>query len=178
MIIFNNIFIMNILLNILHLLSNLPNNDLSMEKVHFVRLNSKLGHVNSRINFLLDCRFFYLTPAFIHHKTSKLNYEPHVPLANKVAKLRLSMLNEEIKSAFRMKAYLQRGLNRSASALQDSVHWIWLHQHCKLVYAEALRSGQERLLKKLNNLSLQQQVGEITLTKSRDWGANTSLQTS
>ena len=125
MIIFKTFSIMTILLNFLHLLSNLRNDDLSMEKVNFARLNSKLGHVNSRINFLLDCRSLQLTPAFILHKTSKLNYEPQMALANKVAKLRLAMLNEEIRSAFRLKAYLQRSLDRSAEMLQtDHNHWL------------------------------------------------------
>ena len=104
-----NIFLnMNKLLNVLQLLSNLPHNDLSMEKVNFVRLHSKLAHTNSRIDFLLDCRSFQLTPAFILHKTSRLNHVPQAALANKITKLKLSMLNEEIKSAFRAKAYLQR----------------------------------------------------------------------
>ena len=117
MIIYNIVFIMNVLLNVLQLLSNLPKSDLSLEKVSFARLNSKLGHVSSRINFLLDCRSTELTPAFILHKTSKLNYERQDPPANKVAKLRRSMLNEEIKSAFRTKAYLQRCLDRSSNIL-------------------------------------------------------------
>ena len=64
MVIFNSYIIMNTMLNVLQLLSNLPTNDLSVEKVNFARLNSKLGHVNSRISFLLDCRSLQLTPAF------------------------------------------------------------------------------------------------------------------
>ena len=127
-------------------------------------------HVNSRINFLLDCRSLQLTPAFILHKTSKLNYQPQVPLASKVAKLRVSMLNEEIKSAFRTKAYLQRSLDRSADILQrNSCHWQWLHQNCKLIFAEELRSGQERLLKKLDNLSIHQHGRHLNLVRTRTY---------
>ena len=65
MVISKNFFIMNTLLNLLQLISNLPSSDLNTEKVNFARLNSKLGHVNSRINFLLDCRSFKLIPSFV-----------------------------------------------------------------------------------------------------------------
>ena len=161
---------MNTMLNVLQLLSNLPTNDLSMEKVNFARLNSKLGHVNSRISFLLDCRSLQLTPAFIQHKTSKLNYEPQAPLASKVARLKHSMLNEEIKSAFRTKAYLQRGLDRSADILRgDPGQWPWLQEHCRLIFAEELRTGQERLLKKLGSLSLQQHGNRLNYGKTRTY---------
>ena len=106
---------------------------------------------------------------FILHKTSKLNYEAHVSLANKVAKLRLSMLNEEIKSAFRTKAYLQQSIHRTADILQDnSSHWLRFRHQCKLVLVEELRSGQERLLKKLTNLSLQQHGTRMNLGAERE----------
>ena len=170
MIIFINFLIMNLLLNFLQLLSNLRNDDLSMEKVTFTRLNSKLAHVNSRISFLLDCRSSNLTPVFILYKTPKLNYVPNHPLANKVVKLRISMLNEEIKSAFRKKAFLQRSLDRSADVLQrDKDHWSWLHHNCKLIFADELRSVQQRLLKKLDNLSVKQYGRHLNLNKTRTY---------
>ena len=173
---------MTILLNFLHILSNIRNDDLSLEKVNFARLNSKLGHVNSRINFLLDCRSLQLTPAFILHKTSKLKYVPQTTLASKAAKLRLAMLNEEIRSVFRLKAYLQRRLDRSAEILQtDHNRWLWLLENRRLIFAEELRSGQDRLLTKLRNLSLQQHGIQLNCSRTHtykriNWLVNNLLQ--
>ena len=137
-----------------------------MEKVNFVRLHSKLPHTNSRIDFLLNCRSFQLTPAFILRKTSRLNHVPQEAPANKMA--RLSMLNEEIISAFRAKAYLQRSLDRSAYILmRGSTDWLWLYQNCKLVFAQELRSGQNRLFKKLETLSLHQNGVQLNLRQTK-----------
>ena len=73
-----------------------------------------------------------------------------MPLANRVAKLRLSMLNEEIKEAFRTKAYLRRCLDRSADILKEIyADWIWLHEQSRLTFVDELRLTQERLLKKV-----------------------------
>ena len=92
------------------------------------------------------------------------------------------MLNEEIRSAFRLKAYLQRRLDRSAEILQtDHNRWLWLLENRRLIFAEELRSGQDRLLTKLRNLSLQQHGIQLNCSRTHtykriNWLVNNLLQ--
>ena len=148
-----------ILPTILQLINCLPRTDLSQEMVNFIRYNQKLALAIGRINFLVDCRHHGILPTFIVNKTHQIAKDGykyrHISL--QVSRLQKSLLNEEIREAFRRKAFLQRCLTRSASCLRESCpRWMWLHQQGKLVLNDELRTVSKRLSKKLRGLLNQQ----------------------
>ena len=123
-----------ILPTILQLINCLPRTDLSQEMVNFIRYNQKLALAIGRINFPVDCRHHGILPTFIVNKTHQIAKDGykyrHISL--QVSRLQKSLLNEEIREAFRRKAFLQRCLTRSASCLRESCpRWMWLHQQGK-----------------------------------------------
>ena len=51
----------------------------------------------------------------------------------------------------------------------DHNHWLWLLENCRLIFAEELRIDQDRLLKKLSNLSLQQHGKQLNCSKTNTY---------
>ena len=122
--------------------------------VSFIGLNQKLARTLGQINFLIDCRTSNILPNFILNKTSQLNKQTKKQrIANQVSKLQKTLLNEEIKDAFRRKAFLQRAMTRSAHILEShQEEWHWLHSQGKKTFLEELQIVKHRLMRKLRHL--------------------------
>ena len=140
--------------NTIELNKTLPISDRTKEMVTFVGLNQKLARTLGQINFLIDSRSLNVLLTFILNKTTHIKKEERKRrIAIQVSRLQKTILNEEIRDAFRRKAYLQRSLSRSADFLNTrQEEWNWLHNQGKLIFLEELRTVKSRLMKKLKNL--------------------------
>ena len=150
-------------------IKTLPISDRTQEMVSFIGSNQKLARTLGQINFLIDCRSFNILPNFILNKTAQLSKQGHKQrIANQVSKLQRTFLNEEIKDAFRRKAYLQRCMNRSAYILEaNPEEWKWLHSQGKRIFLEELQLVKHRLIKKLSKLCMSQGKTRINQDSSR-----------
>ena len=160
------IFIMSaILANI----KTLPINDRSREMANFVGYNQKLARTLGQISFLVDCRALKIMPTFITNKTAQITktHQNH-RVTSRVDALTKTMLNEEIKDAFRKKAFLQRSMSRSAELIGESTaEWRWLHGQCKKLFIDELATVRERLCKKLTELRKKAGHLNLDLTRSK-----------
>lgn len=156
-----NLFILNYYLimaqTTINYIKTLPINDRTKEMVTFVGSNQKLARTLGQINFLTNCRKSNIMPSFILNKTANLIDYKKQRVAKQVLKLRKTLLNEEIRDAFRKKAFLQRSLTRSAKLLQNnSEEWPWLYNQGHEIFHQELLSVRHRLSKKFASLSLKQ----------------------
>ena len=128
----------------------LPTSDRTKEMVNFVGSNQKLARTLGQISFLIDCRSLDILPTFILHKTANINnQDKKQKITTLVSKLQKTMLNEEIRDAFRKKAFLQRSLSRSAHILEThQQEWRWLHHQGRMILQEELQQVKLRLMKK------------------------------
>ena len=138
----------------IELIKTLPINDRTKEMVSFVGFNQKLARTLGQINFLIDCRSLDILPTFILNKTAHIKKEERKRrIAIQVSRLHKTMLNEEIRDAFRRKAFLQRSLSRSADILKTrQEEWNWLYNQGRLIFLEELQTVKGRLMKKLKSL--------------------------
>ena len=131
----------------------LPISDHTKEMVSFIGSNQKLARTLGQINFLIDCRSRNILPSFILNKTAQLDkVNKKQKIATQISRLQKTLLNEEIKDAFRKKAFLQRSLTRHAQVLETHGNWLWLQNQGKQVFLEELEVVKRRLTKKLTKL--------------------------
>ena len=133
----------------IELIKTLPINDRTKEMVSFIGFNQKLARTLGQINFLIDCRSLDILPTFILNKTAHIKKEERKRrIAIQVSRLHKTMLNEEIRDAFRRKAFLQRSLSRSADILKTrQEEWNWLYNQGRLIFLEELQMVKCRLMK-------------------------------
>ena len=158
---------------------SLPINDRTKEMVIFVGSNQKLARTLGQINFLIDCRSLNILPTFILNKTAHLNkQDTKQRIATQVARLQKTMLNEEIRDAFRKKAFLQRSLTRSARVLEtQQEEWHWLHKQGKIIFREELHTVKNRLMKKLEKLCEKQGRQDIIISASNTYKMGKNFDT-
>ena len=135
-------------------IKTLPITDRTKEMVNFVGFNQKLARTLGQINFLIDCRSLGILPKFILNKTAHINKQDSKHrVAIQVFKLQKTILNEEIRDAFRRKAFLHRSLSRSVFSLKKHhEEWIWICNQGRQIFFDELQTVKHRLMKKLNIL--------------------------
>ena len=150
-------------------IKSLPINDRTKEMVSFVGSNQKLARTFGQINFLIDCRSTNIIPTFITNMTANISkQERSQHIKTQVVKLQKTLLNEEIRNAFRKKAFLQRSLTRSAHILEtNQEEWRWLHSQGRTIFQQELQTVKHRLTKKLTNLCKSQGHPEINASNSK-----------
>ena len=155
--------------SILAQIKTLPVSDRSREMVNFIGSNKKLARTLGRINFLVDCRSLKIMPSFISNKTRKLNETHHNQrITTQVDRLQKTMLNEEIRYAFRMKAYIQRSMTRSAQIIGEKTpEWFWIYEEGEKIFIQELTAVKERLSKKLTELCMRFDRHDFDLTRSQ-----------
>ena len=156
--------------NTIQYIKTLPINDRSKEMVSFIGSNQKLARTLGQINFLLDCRSFNIVPQFVLNKTTLLRKDSmrkrHI--VTQLDRLERTILNEEIKDAFRKKAFLQRSLTRSEHILRGNINeWNWLYNKGHQIFLDELQIVRCRLLRKLTTLLQNQSHPNINLDTSR-----------
>jgi len=122
-------------------------------------LHQKLGRVEERIIFLINCRHERLYPRFIVSKVPILHSSSSQRVRKQVSKLQSIMLGEEISDAYRHRAYLRRSLRRLERRLSCSCpDWCWLLEQCHSLLRHERSACRERLVKKFESLRKQNRV--------------------
>ena len=89
-------------------------------------------------------------------------------VTTQVKKLQKTILNEEIRDAFRRKAFLQRSMTRSAHVVGERTNeWIWLDNEGRKIFIKELITVKHRLLKKLKELCEKVGYRSLDLTRTR-----------
>ena len=150
-------------------IKSLPISDLTREMANFIGSNQKLARTQGQINFLLDCRSLKVIPSFISYKTAQLEKSSqNLRVTSQITRLQQTILNEEIKDAFRKKAFLQRSMTRSAHRLEEGYNgWPWLHSEGKKIFIEELAKVRQRLSNKLTELCRKAGRHNFDLTRSK-----------
>ena len=135
--------------------------------VNFVGYNQKLARTSGQINFLLDCRTLKVMPRFISDKTTHIKkHHPNRRVTAQVSTLQRTILNEEIRDAFRRKAFLQRSMSRSCAIIgETTVEWRWLHSRCIVLFKDELTTVKDRLSRKLTGIC--EKAGHLNFDISR-----------
>ena len=163
------IIITTIMSSILAHIKTMPISDRSREMVNFNGSNLKLARTLGQINFLCDCRSLKIIPTFILNKTAQVSVtHSNQRVTTQVKKLQKTILNEEIRDAFRRKAFLQRSMTRSAHVVGERTNeWIWLHNEGRKIFIKELITVKHRLLKKLKELCEKVGYRSLDLTRTR-----------
>ena len=143
----------------IHTIKNFPRSDRTQEMVLFVRHNEKLARTVARSDFLVDCRKLDIMPKFILDRIAHVKTD-NTKITRAAQRLKTTIRNEEIRSAFKTKAYLRRCLDRSASFLQGDPRWPWLYGQGRQIFEEELSKSRHKLLDKICHL-LRDQKGEL-----------------
>ena len=162
-------YLILIMSSILAYINTLPRTDRSREMVNFVGYNLKLARTFGQISFLIDCRSLKIMPKFILNRTSQIRKNhTNRRITSCVNTLQKTMLNEEIRDAFRRKAFLLIAMSRSAQvSSEQGSDWGWLVSHCKKHYSKELTTVKQRLSKKLVELCEKAGVGNFDITRSK-----------
>ena len=157
--------------SILAHIKTLPSNDRSREMVNFIGCNLKLARTLGQINFLIDCRSMKTMPQFILNKTAQINKNhPNQRITARVNMLQKTLLNEEIRDAFRKKAFLQRTMSRSAEIIgEKTAEWSWLYTQGRRLFISELTTVKQRLSNKLAALSRKSGCHHFDLTRSKTY---------